>query len=363
MEMKSKELKEKLQEKLKNLNRNTLLKLQVLSLFDFVIDHLIYIDDFQYFSHEFRRVLKGGGGELENVKHTVMKGGCGLNTACCLGRLGISSSFICRTSDSGLSLLKYFLQDQNVDISHVKTDGDLVFTAIFEIGNENVNVMISETDSNIAIGFEDLNQSDLKLIRACEMVGIFDWFINKKGTDLAAGILQYAQKYSVKTFIDTGDPFPKRDEVNKLFEYVLSSKYLNVLSVNANELDFYSNFLSAGQKCTSFYDKAMLIKGNIHASLDLHTNSFSATFNKHDYCIVPTFNIFQKRSTGAGDAWNGGNILGYLLQLDPEERLLFANAVAGYYISSDKPEYPNIEQLVQFIIRAPVKKIDFEKYC
>jgi sugar/nucleoside kinase (ribokinase family) len=251
------------------------------------------------------------------------------------------------------------LKDQNVDISHVKTDGDIVFTAIFEIGNEKVNVMISDSDSNIAIGFEDLNHSDLQLMRSCEMVGIFDWFLNQKGTDLASGILRYAQKHGVKTYVDTGDPFPKKEEVNKLFDYVLSSEYLYVLSVNANELDFYSHLLSTNLKSALFLDKAILLKENIYAYLDFHTNTLAASFNKNDYYIVPTFDVSLKRITGAGDAWNGGNILGYLLQLNPTERLLLANAVAGYYISSDKPEYPSIDQLLSFIIRTPLKKVDY----
>ena len=54
----------------------------------------------------------------------------------------------------------------------------------------------------------------------------------------------------------------------------------------------------------------ILLKKNIYATLDLHTPAISASFNKKNYCIVPSFDIMLKRSTGAGDAWHGGNILG-----------------------------------------------------
>ena len=65
---------------------------------------------------------------------------------------------------------------------------------------------------------------------------------------------------------------------------------------------------------------------------------------------MPTFelpNIY--RSTGAGDAWNAGDIFAELFEFNDEERLLFANLVAGCYISSPEPLPPNLDKLIEFL--------------
>jgi sugar/nucleoside kinase (ribokinase family) len=65
--------------------------------------------------------------------------------------------------------------------------------------------------------------------------------------------------------------------------------------------------------------------------------------------VVPTYQLHPLRTTGAGDSWNGGNILGLLLNLDPGERLLLANAVAGYYIVSPVARRQDLDEIIDFI--------------
>ena len=66
--------------------------------------------------------------------------------------------------------------------------------------------------------------------------------------------------------------------------------------------------------------------------------------------IVPAIQIPKiYRTTGAGDAWNAGNLFADLLNFKLDERLLFANLVAGYYISSSEPMHPSIENIIHFI--------------
>jgi len=54
------------------------------------------------------------------------------------------------------------------------------------------------------------------------------------------------------------------------------------------------------------------------------------------------------RSTGAGDAWNAGNIFGDALGLPDSCRLTLANAVAGFYVSSLTAEHPTLPKLIEF---------------
>ncbi|UCD13161.1 MAG: hypothetical protein JSW60_06275, partial [Thermoplasmatales archaeon] len=69
--------------------------------------------------------------------------------------------------------------------------------------------------------------------------------------------------------------------------------------------------------------------------------------------VIPTLRLSKiYRATGAGDTWNAGNLFAELLHFDDDERLLFANFEAGYYISSSNPIHPNLEKIVGFISEA-----------
>lgn len=84
----------------------------------------------------------------------------------------------------------------------------------------------------------------------------------------------------------------------------------------------------------------------------MHTTSFSATFTKKSETIVPTFKVPVLRATGAGDAWNAGNILGDACKLSDGGRLTLANAVAAYYVSNPSGEHPTRKKLISFCKRA-----------
>jgi sugar/nucleoside kinase (ribokinase family) len=85
------------------------------------------------------------------------------------------------------------------------------------------------------------------------------------------------------------------------------------------------------------------------ATIDLHSAKFSATLKKKESTSVETFHVRSLRVTGAGDAWNAGNILGYASKLSDECRLALANAVAAYYVSSTKGKHPTRKQLLKFL--------------
>jgi sugar/nucleoside kinase (ribokinase family) len=65
--------------------------------------------------------------------------------------------------------------------------------------------------------------------------------------------------------------------------------------------------------------------------------------------FFPAYDVELRRSTGAGDAWNAGNIFGALLGLTTAFRLCLANAVAGYYVSSKRAVHPTVDDLIAFI--------------
>ena len=60
-----------------------------------------------------------------------------------------------------------------------------------------------------------------------------------------------------------------------------------------------------------------------------------------------TFEVL--RATGAGDAWNAGNILADHNGLSDQCRLLLANAVAACYLSGADDLHPTKDRLASFL--------------
>ena len=87
----------------------------------------------------------------------------------------------------------------------------------------------------------------------------------------------------------------------------------------------------------------------------MNLTSFSATFKKDGKVVVPAFKIEALRATGAGDAWNAGNILADGNALSAEVRLALANAVSACYLSDSEGVHPSREKLIKFIKNSTVQ--------
>lgn len=97
---------------------------------------------------------------------------------------------------------------------------------------------------------------------------------------------------------------------------------------------------------------AQILAENTTAKIDLHTTTFSANINGKKATLVPAFKIKTYRATGAGDAWDAGNILGYANDLNAQDRLTLANAVAACYLSDPEGRHPTKERLIEFLQKA-----------
>ena len=123
--------------------------------------------------------------------------------------------------------------------------------------------------------------------------------------------------------------------------------------MNENEAIYYSSQLDSEmkkpRKTLKFGDSAKvsarILAAHLPARVDLQATDFSATFTKKSETIVPAFKVPVLRVTGAGDAWNAGNILGDAHGLSEELRLALGNVIAAYYISNPKGTHPTQKQL------------------
>jgi sugar/nucleoside kinase (ribokinase family) len=336
-------------------------ELNVVVMPDFFLDRLItYEGNAEQLYNAVAEVARRKGGSIHGIKQTELRGGNAANTAAALAALGAKVHPIINTSSLGLRFLKLYLEPLGVDLSHVKDHGEISLTTAFELTHrdERVNVMMSDLSSLEEFGANTLTPEDFQLLREADYVCVFHWAGTRRwGTELAKKVFsQVKEGGKGKTYYDTSDPTPKRREIPKLIKKVLLANIIDTLSVNENEAFCYASQLNKKMNALQqtlkpdelAKDCARILANKLSAQIDLHTATFAGSFTRKTEVIVPIFKVPVLRATGAGDAWNAGNIFGDALGLSDSCRLALANAVAAYYISSPAGEHPTLPKLVNF---------------
>jgi sugar/nucleoside kinase (ribokinase family) len=337
-------------------------KLDAVVMPDFFFDRLISLNyDVAGFSSVITDITGRKGGSLDGIAQMDIRGGNAVNTTSALAALGVNVTPIVCTSKLGLQLLKFYLKTPPVDFSHVKIAEKASFTTALEFKAQNgkANVMLRDVGSLADFGPADLNERDYELIESADYVCLFDWAGTKKfGTKLAETVFSRVKtRGKGKTYYDTADPTPNRDKIPDLMKSVLQSSCVDVLSLNENEAICYASMLSdevRGNHGKERFDKLALeaaraLAKRLPARIDLHTTVFSGSFTKRGEVVVPAFKVNALRATGAGDAWDAGNILGDRAALSDECRLTLANAVAACYLSGRSGAHPTRMELAKFV--------------
>ncbi|MEM3359813.1 MAG: carbohydrate kinase family protein [Candidatus Bathyarchaeia archaeon] len=328
---------------------------------DFFLDRFVSLNfNLEAFSRSVANVIERKGGSIDGIIQKDFRGGNAVNVASALARLGVKVTPIICTDKLGLQLIKFYLKSPKISLSHVKiVEKPSITTALeFQAADGKTNVMLRDVGSLADFGPQNLAGDDFEVIQKADYVCVFNWAGTKNfGTELAQTVFQYAKsKGRGKTYFDSADPTPNKEKALSLIKMVLQANLVDILSLNENEAVFYASCLSSNVKSLeqtlSFEELALesakILADHLSARIDLHTTSLSASFTRKSYTIVPAFNVLVSRATGAGDAWNAGNIVGDAYNLPDAVRLTLANATAAYYISNSKGEHPTRKQLIRF---------------
>lgn len=329
---------------------------------DFFLDRLVSLrSDPKTFFGEVAKVAERKGGAIDNVVQAELAGGNAINTALALAALGLNVIPIVCTSKLGMQLIRFYLKGRNVNLSHVKLFRDASITTALEFQAEgkSVNIMLREVGSLAQFGMQHLSSDDLEAIDNADYVCVFNWAGTRSfGTELAEGVFHRAKTSGMgKTYYDTADPTPNESEIPRLVNSILRSSDVDILSLNENEAVCYASCVGrhvddAGSPLDERAKKAAkTLAAHVHARVDLHTTGFSATFEGNRETVVPAFKVPVLRATGAGDAWNAGNMLADAHQLSDGCRLALANAVAASYISSPTATHATLGQLKRFLAK------------
>jgi len=334
---------------------------------DFFLDRFIsWNGNVRDFSRRIFEVANRKGGSIDNVAQTEVRGGNAVNTAVALASLGVNVFPIVYSSELGINLLRLHLQRFDVDLSYVKVNGNASITTALEFtqGKEKKNVMLRDLGALEMFGPNNLTEKDFALLENVDYVCVFNWAGTRRyGTELAETVFRHVKaKGRGITYYDTADPLPNKLKIRELVEKVLlRSNLIDVLSANENEIITYAEHVAPKQmaklqkqcKPMSVLAKkcGAILAQRLTSRIDLHATTYSATFTKPENTIVPAFNVKVLRATGSGDAWNAGNIYADANDFPVDLRLMFANAVAAYYLSSPTGEHPQISQLCGFLQR------------
>jgi len=336
---------------------------------DFFQDRLITLKQApQEFAAEIENVAKRKGGSIDDISQTDLRGGNAVNTASALAALGVKVTPILCTNELGLQQINFHLKPLGIDTSHVKVlaKASLTTALEFEGAEGKVNVMLRDLGSLADFGPANLSDGDCDLIRNADYVCVFNWAGTRNhSTELAQNVFQMVKtKGKGKTYFDTADPTPNREKIIELVENVLKKRQVDILSLNENEAISYGTLLDEGITKPSVkvrlenlaMDAARILAQHLSARIDLHTTAFSATFAGKKEITVPAFKIRPLRATGAGDAWNAGNILGDGSDLSDEGRLTLANAVSACYLTDPHGLHPTREKLSMFIQKCEINQ-------
>ncbi|MEM3000017.1 MAG: carbohydrate kinase family protein [Candidatus Bathyarchaeia archaeon] len=357
--MTRKQLKEEL---LSFLEKGKVTRPRVVVMPDFFQDRLIDINlDVAGFSQVIANVADRKGGSIDGIAQTDLRGGNAVNTASALAALGAEVALIVCTSKAGFQQLKFHLKRAHVDLSHVKILGEASVTTALEFWSKHgkANVMLRDLGALEEFGPADLSENDYALIESADYVCIFNWAGTRKcGTQLAETVFgRVKAEGKGKTYYDTADPTPNKAKIPELIQKVLQTPKVDILSLNENEAIAYASLFNEEVKGSkqnlsfeaSAMEAARILAKHLPARIDLHTTAFAASITRQKALVVPALNVHALRATGAGDAWNAGNIMGDAAGVSDECRLALANAVAAYYIALPDGMHPTRKELIKFI--------------
>jgi ribokinase len=323
---------------------------------DFFVDRIIRLESKENLSCALSEKAKVGGGSIRGIPTTDVKGGNAVNIAYSLAKLGAKVSLFTVADEMGSVRIRQTFAQFGDKVTLRIAKGRTGLTTCFEFPHEDtrVNVMVSDVGDNESFGSERINsEADKTILKNAYGVMVVNWATNIDGTELAE--FSFKNSPSAFHFLDPADiETRKHDFRNSLAKL---SGVTDCLSINENECNSLADVLGFGHILGSVYSPeevkgaAKRISENVGISTDLHTKIGAAWSNGKESAFAHAIKVDAKRLTGAGDTWDAADIIGYLADLHPQERLLFANCCASLYMRDPNGEPPSSNKAFEMIER------------
>ncbi|MBW3582102.1 MAG: carbohydrate kinase family protein, partial [Euryarchaeota archaeon] len=292
---------------------------------DLYLDALAFLPHWQETIGALDAIARRGGGNLPVPRIETKLGGNAANLALGLAELGVQVDLIAETDPLGHHLLSRAAEGTSLRTDRVRLGDKCSVTLGLECPD--ANVMLSHAGPLAAFGPERLEAEDLRRIREADAVAVVNWAQNPHGTDLLATL---ADAVGDETFLylDTGDPRHRPDDAMRLVENEAVWDRVDAWGLNENELGAFTRDAPGDPVFL-----AQALARRLGTRLDLHTRGWAATVTADSIVRVDASDEPARRTTGAGDAWNAGNIAAGLLGWPDRERLAFAHRTATAHVT------------------------------
>lgn len=311
--------------------------LEIVCLPDLFLDHVIHLPEIDEVEATIRSTYAQGGGKVLDVPQQVIPGGNAANTAYALSRLGVRARLVGRTSPRGLAFFEATMGAEGVDMELVADDGEMAATTVLAYGPEGTNVMLNDPGSVEDYGREDMTPAIEEAIGAADAVLVGNWAsMTQHGTELVRHVAQIASEADTFSYFDASDP-SRRDDEEELIEAIADSP-LDAWAMNDAEVAIFTGQSDIATAAGQLADRT-------GTRIDVHDADHAVSVGPNGKATARTFDVDPIHLTGAGDAFNAGNLVAELAGLKPEKRLRFAHAIAAATIAHPDATPPGPEDV------------------
>lgn len=290
---------------------------------DLYVDALAFLPSWAQSGRRLGVIARRGGGNLPVKSIEFKLGGNAANLAVALARLGAQVDLIAHTDEFGQRLLERAAAGTRLRTDRVRVGPNTSASLILECGSS--NVMLSHAGPLQNFGPESLTAEDWRRIESADVVALVNWAQNKRGTTLLRKLSGRLHQRGIFLYLDTGDVRHRGADVSTLRRDRAAWKGVSAFGMNQNELAAFTRGTSV--------EHAQGLAEELGTRIDLHTREWAASVTGTSAVRVAAGRTPARRLTGAGDAWNAGNLAGYALQLGDRERLGLAHRVANRYVT------------------------------
>jgi len=263
------------------------------------VDHLVLVPHYPEFNTK-----------IQFVEHLLTPGGQSATAMAALSRLGLKTSYIGNVGSDRLGRFQLeSLHADGIDTSGVKIiEGAETQTAFIIVDQKSgERTVIWNRDPRLEIDPVFVDREAVASGRVLHLDGH-----NVHASIAAAGAARAA---GIPTCLDIDNIYPDADQLLPLIDFLISSSTFPERMTGATNLE-------SALKRLHVQFRSPLVAATLGDRGVL-------AYYHDEYVYSPAFKVDCRDTTGAGDAFHGGFLYGFLAGFSVEATLRFANAVAG----------------------------------